>query len=628
MRHAGLAVGALAGCLGLGFALGLGLGCGGASIRRGDERDASPADARVGTVRDGAGGPAGTAGGPSPVRLTCEVSGAESDLDGDGVRYAADNCPCVANKEQQDGDSDAIGDACDNCRAAANAQQADADRDGIGDACDNCPAVANYQQADANGDKVGDACPPPTGGGASADADGDGQATSSDNCPKQANAGQQDGDKDGLGDACDNCPTVANRFQEDANGNSLGDACEPTLDLPASVPICAEATAAGQWIKPNLYLLLDISESMSWRPGRDLDTPADPADSRLGIVKAGLDQLAASLATGFNLGLGVFPARAGRSQCAAASLPDQLLAMGTHAAAEVGASYRGLNPVSRTPTRIALQQLLSRQLYALPSDPLAAQRGKAVVLITDGSPNSGDGTCDQSDDLPATVTAVEALARAGVPVYVLGIAGTNEGAMEQLAVAGGTDNPGDPRRRWFLVADRTSVIQALQAIARATVSCSATLAAPAGAGQPDYARATVATTIDGVRRVVPREATHGWTLQAGPPALAQLQGSSCQQVRDAAAAGKTVGLAARVACSSICGSDRERCDNLLDDNCDGRVDEGCPGGGPPACTCTATETCGGGCPRDCAVAAEVCDQRDNNCNGAIDEGCSGPVTVY
>jgi hypothetical protein len=62
--------------------------------------------------------------------------GQVSDLDGDGVSDASDNCPDTPNPDQADRDGDSVGDACDNCPALANANQADADHDGIGDACE------------------------------------------------------------------------------------------------------------------------------------------------------------------------------------------------------------------------------------------------------------------------------------------------------------------------------------------------------------------------------------------------------------------------------------------------------------------------------------------------------------
>jgi hypothetical protein len=72
-----------------------------------------------------------------------------SDLDGDTVEDAEDNCPIAYNTSQRDGDSDGVGDACDNCLFVANPRaavpdpartydggQLDDDADGVGNACD------------------------------------------------------------------------------------------------------------------------------------------------------------------------------------------------------------------------------------------------------------------------------------------------------------------------------------------------------------------------------------------------------------------------------------------------------------------------------------------------------------
>jgi hypothetical protein len=78
---------------------------------------------------------------------------AASDLDGDLIPDANDNCILAANPGQEDSDGDAVGDACDNCTLVPNgpsgtgtsaATQRDTDGDGFGNRCD----------ADFNGDGV------------------------------------------------------------------------------------------------------------------------------------------------------------------------------------------------------------------------------------------------------------------------------------------------------------------------------------------------------------------------------------------------------------------------------------------------------------------------------------------
>lgn len=68
----------------------------------------------------------------------------DTDLDGDGLIGAADNCPTVANPDQHDEDGDGVGDVCDNCPHLANEDQAntfEAEPDDLGDACDTEPTT-------------------------------------------------------------------------------------------------------------------------------------------------------------------------------------------------------------------------------------------------------------------------------------------------------------------------------------------------------------------------------------------------------------------------------------------------------------------------------------------------------
>jgi hypothetical protein len=229
---------------------------------------------------------------------------------GDGC----DNCPGTANHDQADGDQDGTGDACqydplsadadadgtpdglDNCPDDPNPGQADADGDRVGDGCDNCPGTANHGQADGDQDGTGDACE-----GAiydpARDGDADSVADVDDNCPGTANLDQADLDADGVGTACDNCPGEANPFQEDADGNLVGDHCEP---LPDQAPVCLEGSVESQRLKPNIYLLVDFSGSMT--------EPSGGGNTRWQATTAALDALSAGMTADFNVGIGLFPA--------------------------------------------------------------------------------------------------------------------------------------------------------------------------------------------------------------------------------------------------------------------------------------------------------------------------------
>ena len=189
---------------------------------------------------------------PAGVLANLIPNSPTSDIDGDGVLNAQDNCPTVANPTQTDTDGDGIGNACDNCPNVANLTQADIDGDGVGNACDNCPSRANPAQTDTDGDGVGDAC---------------------DNCPSRANPAQADTDGDGVGDACDNCPNVANAGQNDDDNDGLGNACDdfngpyPSLQIEAScVPVginSAPFTIAASYAPPNLGLEIGADPTFS-----------------------------------------------------------------------------------------------------------------------------------------------------------------------------------------------------------------------------------------------------------------------------------------------------------------------------------------------------------------------------
>jgi hypothetical protein len=80
----------------------------------------------------------GETGGENDAGIDAKmIDGPPDDVDGDGVKNVADNCPNVANTPQFNEDGDSRGDECDPCPqlSAAN-DDADDDGDNIGNGCD------------------------------------------------------------------------------------------------------------------------------------------------------------------------------------------------------------------------------------------------------------------------------------------------------------------------------------------------------------------------------------------------------------------------------------------------------------------------------------------------------------
>lgn len=204
--------------------------------------------------------------------------------------------------------------------------------------------------------------------------------------------------------------TTLNNQIRDSNGNLVGN----NGTLTAESDIYLEVILA-----PNVYFVLDDSGSMSW---------ANPA--RIAVLKQRMNNAAVALAKNFNIGISGMNTRN----------YDLLQMKKGYTASEIRESYASLTASGDTPTGKILKEIRENKKYEISSDIYNEYRRKAVVVITDGEPAN----------LQEAISESAFLADDGVPVFYMGInANSYSDDLQQMAVAGDSDNPGDPTRNWY-----------------------------------------------------------------------------------------------------------------------------------------------------------------------------------
>jgi hypothetical protein len=257
---------------------------------------------------------------------------------------------------------------------------------------------------------------------------------------------------------------------------------------------------------PNLYFVLDRSASMS-------------ENGKWPTIVSVVTEMVVALGPRVNVGVAVFPSPRNASDGCGAGVEIVPLVGGDSPAGTVGPVATAiLNSLGRvgaaggTPTAATLEAL---------QPGLATLPGKTyVVLATDGGPNcnptaactaseceaniEGAAGCNPATnccmestfgpvaclDAAPTVQAVDAIARGGTPVYVVGVPGSAPYAalLDQLALSGGTArNPTGTGPQYYDVrtADRSAFEAALfQVAARVAGTCTLQLSqAPSNPGR-------------------------------------------------------------------------------------------------------------------------------------------------
>lgn len=298
---------------------------------------------------------------------------------------------------------------------------------------------------------------------------------------------------------------------------------------------------------PNVYFVFDASGSMS-----DPVAPGSDVTRYQRVRKAAL-ALVGDLGGLINVGAAVFPYKAtNEEQCAVGA---QVMPVapgdpgGSGSTTSTFKSKTNVTPFGGTPTAATLEKL---------RPGLAALPGRTfVLLVTDGGPNcnadaacgadgcqyniegcTGDPCCNPGGnccapgqpagpesclDGDATLAAVEAYEGGGLPLYVIGIPGSEVYAnlLAQMAIAAGTSQPATPF--YYAVDDLDNLQAVLAKIAAVAISCIFEVQDPPEV--PDQTN----VYLDGV--VLPADLENGWRWMDPDLTRIELLGDACDRLK-------------------------------------------------------------------------------------------------
>jgi hypothetical protein len=267
------------------------------------------------------------------------------------------------------------------------------------------------------------------------------------------------------------------------------------------------------------------------------------------LVEQGAVQMIENLGPLINVGAAIFPDGASAVDPCHAGAEVFPISPGDPISPATGPTTAGfivatsVTPYGGTPTAATLTAL-EPELVKVPGRTV-------VILATDGGPNCDaaiscaadqcianvEGTCSPAGenccamggtegpldciDETASVAAIGALFSAGIPVFVIGVPGSElyASVLDAMAVAGGVPQPGDPA--YFDVTDLYGLSQLFETIASSYVSCDFTLA------DPPSSEGDTNVYFDGT--VVPEGPVNGWIWVS--PSEIELVGDACNELK-------------------------------------------------------------------------------------------------
>ncbi|MET0411444.1 MAG: vWA domain-containing protein [Polyangiaceae bacterium] len=277
----------------------------------------------------------------------------------------------------------------------------------------------------------------------------------------------------------------------------------------------------------DVLLVLDRSGSMEETPDGATDET-----SKWDLTVPALRESILETDSAVSWGMKLFPEGQDTESCSAETITDTIHVPinAANGGTVVGAIEATTPTGDGTPTGDAVRAAV-RYLSTLTTPDR-----KFIVLATDGEPSCGaSGEEGQDDARPYAVAAITDAVAAGIPVFVVGVATTNDSATEALnymALAGGAARP-DPNplaTRYYLANTQAELVSTLRTITGEIASCVFPLSAAPPA--PDNIAVKVGGTL------VERDATraNGWEYTGNALMELEVYGSWCEQIKAAAAA--------------------------------------------------------------------------------------------
>lgn len=299
---------------------------------------------------------------------------------------------------------------------------------------------------------------------------------------------------------------------------------------------------------PNVYFVIDASGSMSAPAGNK---------TRYQKVRSAAVDLVRELGALIHVGAALFPHEATSSEECAIGAQVMEVTPGDPYTGQTGpttgkfSKATDVTPFGGTPTAATLDDLRPG-IQSLPGKTI-------VVLVTDGAPNcnddllcgpnecpfniegcTGDPCCEEGEnccapgapagpgaciDELASIQAVEAYAEAGLPVYVVGIPGSEiyAGVLGDMAIAAGTAQIAAPF--YFSVESLDNLGAVLGGIAAIAVSCVFQIEDPPET--PDETN----VYLDG--QVLPADLENGWRWMDPDLTRIELLGDACDRLKSA-----------------------------------------------------------------------------------------------